>query len=582
MASQSRDAAIVGIYELPERKVAGLSPLQIKAECAAKALADAGLTWSDVDAIYDAGEAGGGMAVAEYFGLHPRVMDTTGVGGSSYEFHAAHARRDIAAGRANVALLTYGSIQASAATRRDTGAGGGGGGVPDPDSNMGRPWGQTLISMYALAAQRHMHEFGTTSEQLAEIATATRAHAMRNPQAVKAMEDLLFRDIRETTVEDVVTSRMIATPLRLLDCCMVSDGGGAVVIASPEVARGCAKPPVWIIGAGEAIGLSARTAATSRRARGRSPRRSRSARRASAPDEIDIAMVYDSFTITVLMLLEDLGFCAKGEGGAWVEGGRLRWDHARRPGAQHRRRRPLLEPPRHARHLPAAGGGPAVARRVHVAGGGRGAGRRPRQRRPTGEPALGRHDRAGTGLGRTAMTDATRPLPSLADPDTGPFWQATKAHELRYQVCDDCNTVVFYPRRHCTGCVGGALSWRTSKGEGAIYSYSVVQLSRHPFFGQKIPYAVALIDLDEGFRMLSSVVGVDGSGGGVERGPARRVGVGGPRRSRDPPLPPGLAARASVERKRDGDRSGAEGARLHVAEWAGRERARWRATRAGG
>ena len=330
MASQSRDAAIVGIYELPERKVAGLSPLQIKAECAAKALADAGLTWSDVDAIYDAGEAGGGMSVAEYFGLHPRVMDTTGVGGSSYEFHAAHARRDIAAGRANVALLTYGSIQASAATRRDTGAGGGGGGVPDPDSNMGRPWGQTLISMYAMAAQRHMHEFGTTSEQLAEIATATRAHAMRNPQAVKAMEDLLFRDIRETTVEDVVTSRMIATPLRLLDCCMVSDGGGAVIIASPEVARGCAKPPVWIIGAGEAIGY---------RENGGDITTSAGAQSAPIafgeagvrPGEIDIAMVYDSFTITVLMLLEDLGFCAKGEGGAWVEGGRLRWDHAGGP-----------------------------------------------------------------------------------------------------------------------------------------------------------------------------------------------------------------------------------------------------------
>ena len=330
MASQSRDAAIVGIYELPERKVAGLSPLQIKAECAAKALADAGLTWSDVDALYDAGEAGGGMSVAEYFGLHPRVMDTTGVGGSSYEFHAAHARRDIAAGRANVALLTYGSIQASAATRRDTGAGGGGGGVPDPDSNMGRPWGQTLISMYAMAAQRHMHEFGTTSEQLAEIATATRAHAMRNPQAVKAMEDLLFRDIRETTVEDVVTSRMIATPLRLLDCCMVSDGGGAVVIASPEVARGCAKPPVWIIGAGEAIGY---------RENGGDITTSAGAQSAPIafgeagvrPGEIDIAMVYDSFTITVLMLLEDLGFCAKGEGGAWVEGGRLRWDHAGGP-----------------------------------------------------------------------------------------------------------------------------------------------------------------------------------------------------------------------------------------------------------
>ena len=326
MASQSRDAAIVGIYELPERKVAGLSPLQIKAECAAKALADAGLTWSDVDAIYDAGEAGGGMAVAEYFGLHPRVMDTTGVGGSSYEFHAAHARRDIAAGRANVALLTYGSIQASAATRR----GADGGGVRDPGSNIERPWGQTLISMYAMAAQRHMHEYGTTSEQLAEIATATRAHAMRNPQAVKAMEDLLFQNIRETTVADVVTSRMIATPLRLLDCCMVSDGGGAVVIASPEVARGCAKPPVWIIGAGEAIGY---------RENGGDITTSAGAQSAPIafgeagvrPGEIDIAMVYDSFTITVLMLLEDLGFCAKGEGGAWVEGGRLRWDHAGGP-----------------------------------------------------------------------------------------------------------------------------------------------------------------------------------------------------------------------------------------------------------
>ncbi len=328
MASQSRDAAIVGIYELPERKVAGLSPLQIKAECAAKALADAGLTWSDVDAIYDAGEAGGGMSVAEYFGLHPRVMDTTGVGGSSYEFHAAHARRDIAAGRANVALLTYGSIQASAATRRDTGAGGGGGGVPDPDSNMGRPWGQTLISMYAMAAQRHMHEFGTTSEQLAEIATATRAHAMRNPQAVKAMEDLLFRDIRETTVEDVVTSRMIATPLRLLDCCMVSDGGGAVVIASPDVARGCAKPPVWMIGAGEAMAYQENGGDITTSAGAQSAPIA-FGEAGVRPDEIDIAMVYDSFTITVLILLEDLGFCAKGEGGAWVEGGRLRWD---RPG----------------------------------------------------------------------------------------------------------------------------------------------------------------------------------------------------------------------------------------------------------
>lgn len=327
MASQSRDAAIVGLYELPERKVPGLSPLQIKAECAAKALADAGLNWSDVDAIYDAQDGGGfaGLNVAEYLGLHPSVMDTTLVGGSSYEFQAGHARTDIAAGRANVALLTYGSNQLSAARRTGTEVRAGGG-IPDPGSNMERPWGQTLISMYAMAARRHMHEYGTTSEQLAEIATATRAHAMRNPDAIKAMEDLLFENIRETTVKDVVGSRMIADPLHLLDCCMLSDGGGALVIASPEVARGAAKPPVWILGAGEAIAYQENGGDITTSAGAQSAPVA-FGEAGVQPDEIDIAMVYDSFTITVMILLEDLGFCAKGEGGAWVEGGRLRWDN---------------------------------------------------------------------------------------------------------------------------------------------------------------------------------------------------------------------------------------------------------------
>ena len=106
------------------------------------------------------------------------------------------------------------------------------------------------------------------------------------------------------------------------------------------------------------------------------------------------------------------------------------------------------------------------------------------------------------------MADATRPLPSLDDPDTAPFWQATKDHELRYQICDDCDAVVFFPRRHCTQCLGSALSWRISSGAGVIYTFSTVQLSRHPFFATKIPYAVALIDLDEGFRIMSNVVGV--------------------------------------------------------------------------
>lgn len=332
MATQTRTAAIVGIHEYPSRDVDGLvNALQIKAESAARALADAGLTWADVDGIYDAGEGGGamsGLTIAEYFGLEPTVIDTTGVGGSSYEFHAAHALRDITAGKVRVALLTYGSTSHSNAVA--IGVGGRGGGGLHPTDNMEAHAGMTLISNYAMVAARHMHQYGTTSEQLAEISIATRAHAMRNPEAVTAMQDLEFLDIRETTIADVVGSRMIADPLHLLECCMISDGGGAVVIASAEVAANCRKRPVWIIGTGEATKYPGMGADITVSAAARSAPQAFSEAGVSAA-EIDIAMIYDSFSITVLTLLEDLGFCAKGEGGPYVEGGRLRFDQGGGP-----------------------------------------------------------------------------------------------------------------------------------------------------------------------------------------------------------------------------------------------------------
>ncbi len=326
MTAQARSAAIVGIHEHPSRDVEGtLSPLQIKAECAARALEDAGLSWRDVDAIYDAGEAGpmSGFTISEYFGIKPNVIDTTNVGGSSYEYHAAHARRAIAAGKARVALLSYGSTAHSNVAR--IGVGGRGGGVL-PGDNMESFVGQTLVANYAMVARRHMYEYGTTSEQLAEISVATRAHAMRNPEAVKAMTDLEFLDIRETTIDDVVGSRMIADPLHLLECCMISDGGGAVVIAAPEVARDCAKKPVWILGSGEATRYPQNGADITTSAAVQSGPQA-FAEAGVTPAEMDVAMIYDSFSITVLALLEDLGFCPKGEGGRWVEGGRLRFDH---------------------------------------------------------------------------------------------------------------------------------------------------------------------------------------------------------------------------------------------------------------
>ena len=167
-----------------------VSPLQIKAESAARALEDAGLKWSDVDAIYDAGDGGGmsGLNIAEYFGLNPTVIDTTGVGGSSYEYHAAHAKRDIAAGKAKVGLLTYGSTAHSNAFA--IGVGARGGASMHPAENMDSFAGQTLVSNYAMVAQRHMYQYGTTSEQLAEISIATRLHAMRNPEAVKQLKSI--------------------------------------------------------------------------------------------------------------------------------------------------------------------------------------------------------------------------------------------------------------------------------------------------------------------------------------------------------------------------------------------------------
>jgi acetyl-CoA C-acetyltransferase len=324
-----RRAAIAGVHEHPQRRVDGLSKLQIKASSAARALADAGLTFADVDALYDAGEIGpmSAIAVAEHLGITPRVVDTTAVGGSSYEFHAAHAARDIAAGRANVALLTYGSTAKSEARAIGTGARPPSAPVPGP--NMEVPYGLPLIGNYALVAQRHMHEFGTTPEQLAEIAATTRAHALRNPEAVAGLHDIGIKRVGELTVEDVLGSRMVADPLHLLECCIVSDGGGAVVIVGEDVAADCRKPPVWILGSGEALGYpgNARDITTSAAAVSGPPAFAEAGVR---PEDVDIAMIYDSFTITVLTLLEDLGFAKKGEGGPYVEGGRLRFD---RPGA---------------------------------------------------------------------------------------------------------------------------------------------------------------------------------------------------------------------------------------------------------
>ena len=329
---QRRDAAIVGIHEYPLRVVGpGTSALQIKAASAARALEDAGLSWGDVDALYDTGtdQGIGGLGISEYFGFKPSVIDNTSVGGSSYEFQANHAMRMISAGKCNVALITYGSTSHS--DRRAIGtAGATGVGPANPFNNMEDPWGLTLIGNYAMVKSRHMFQHGTTDEQLAAISVATRRHAMRNPEAVQAMTDLQFIDIREITTEDVLESRLIAYPLHLLECCMVSDGGGAVVIASPEVARNTRKKPVWIIGAAEATKYRENGGDITVSAGAQSGPLA-FAEAGVSPSDIDILMAYDSFSITVMCMIEDLGFCKKGEGGDFVSDGRLHFDNPSKP-----------------------------------------------------------------------------------------------------------------------------------------------------------------------------------------------------------------------------------------------------------
>ncbi len=322
--AQQRDAAIVGIHEYPSRYAPDVSAINIKAHSIKAALDDAGLKWSDIDALYDAqdGEGGGGLGLSAYLGIKPTVIDTTQVGGSSYEFQAAHAMRDIADGKCNVAVLSYGSKAASLRTPIGTGGASGGGSW---QANMEAPYGQTLIAGYAMVAHRHMHEYGTTSEQLAQISVATRHHGMRNPQAVQAMTDLQFQGINDITVQDVLESRVLADPLHLLECCMVSDGGGAVIIASKDVVKDTAKKPVWLIGSGEATKYreNGGDITTSAGAQGAPIA---FAQAGVTPSEMDIAMIYDSFTITVAVCLEDLGFCKKGEVGEYISDGKLRYD----------------------------------------------------------------------------------------------------------------------------------------------------------------------------------------------------------------------------------------------------------------
>jgi acetyl-CoA C-acetyltransferase len=304
-------AFIAGAYEHPRREIPDRSVAQIHAEVAAGALADAGLELRDVDGYFCAGDAPGfgAISMADYLGLKLTHLDSTETGGSSYVVHVGHAAEAIAAGRCRVALITLAGKPRTSPGEQRTSA------LPDaPEANFELRYGITTPGAYALAARRHMHEYGTTSAQLAEIKVAASLHAQHNPNA-------LLPNV--VSVEEVLESPLVADPLHRLDCCVITDGGGALVVVHPDVARSLKRSSVKILGHGEAakhtdggrIDLTYTGAAVT------GPRAFAEA--GVTPADIDYASIYDSFTITVLETIEDLGFCAKGDGGRFVLDGAL-------------------------------------------------------------------------------------------------------------------------------------------------------------------------------------------------------------------------------------------------------------------
>ena len=295
--SSTNVAKIAGVYEHPGRHLPELTVPQIHAQVATGALADAGLTLADVDAYFCAGDAPGfgAISMADYLGLQVSIIDSTETGGSSYLAHVGHAAAAIAAGKCSVALVTLAGKPRTGGNAPGGSAGGGG----SPEGAFEAQWGSNVPNMYALAAARHMYEFGTTSRQLAAIKVAASNHASHNPNA-------FLRNA--VTIEEVIESPMVADPLHRLDCCVITDGGGAVIVVSPDVARNLARPDrcAAVLGHGEAVKHTAngRIDLTHTAALWSGPRAFAEA--GVRPTDIQYASIYDSFTITVLETLEPL------------------------------------------------------------------------------------------------------------------------------------------------------------------------------------------------------------------------------------------------------------------------------------
>ena len=302
--------AIVGVAESDLGQVAtGLTPIDLMAQGISRALADAGLKLADVDGLFCATTQArtSALSLCEYLGIDPPYIGSTIIGGSSFEYHVAQAQSAIEAGLCSVAVIAYGSTQRSIGRRQASAR------EVNPYETPFKPF--LPSSAYAMAALRHMHEYGTTREQLAAVAVAAREWAQLNPAAW---------DRKPLTIEGVLSARPISTPFTVRDCCLSTDGGGAIVITSADRAKSLAKPPAYVLGCGQSITHASISSMPNLLETG--------ARRAGEiaygmaglkPKDVDVLALYDAFTINTILFLEDLGFCPKGEGGRFVEGGRI-------------------------------------------------------------------------------------------------------------------------------------------------------------------------------------------------------------------------------------------------------------------
>src|SRR2546421_9650907 len=303
-------AAIIGAAESDIGAVASnMSPIDLMAQGIHRALADCGLRLKDVDGVFCAASQArtSAMSLCEYLRLPSAYTDSTIVGGSSFEVHVAHAQAAIAAGLCSVAVIAYGSTQRTVGRRQASAR------EYNPYETPFRPF--LPSTAYALAASRHMHEFGTTREQLAEVAVAAREWALLNPVAWEK---------QPLTISEVLSARMISYPFTIRDICLVTDGGGAVIVASAERAKSLKKPPAYVLGCGHSVTHANITSMPDLTVTGalQSGRAAYEMARLG-PKDIDVVELYDAFTINTILFLEDLGFCQKGEGGAFVSNGRI-------------------------------------------------------------------------------------------------------------------------------------------------------------------------------------------------------------------------------------------------------------------